>query len=63
MLRVLLVFWHCWSKWHASAPKNNIKYFNWLRLASRIGSDLVPFFYTACLPLMHRSNPIHRRHL
>jgi hypothetical protein len=36
---------------------NNMKYFRRLRTALRIGSEIVPFFHTACLPFMQRSNP------
>src|SRR5258708_3289991 len=33
-----------------------MKYFSRLRTALRIGSEIAPFFHTACLPFMQRSN-------
>jgi hypothetical protein len=37
--------------------ENNMKYFRRLRTVLQSGSDIVPFFHTACLPFMHCSNP------
>jgi len=40
-----------------ACQENNMKYFNELRSALRIGSDIVPFLYPACLSFMLCSNP------
>jgi hypothetical protein len=55
---ILLVFRLFEASGMPARHGNNMKYFRRLRTALRIGSEIVPFFHTACLPFMQRSSPV-----